>query len=151
NIPVVATNDVRFLNSEDFEAHEARVCIQDGYVLSDPRRPRLYTSQQYLRSAEEMQKLFSDIPEALQNTVEIAKRCNLELILNKTYLPHFPLPAGKTAESYLTEQANFGLAKRFQAQQKPITEQHKKRLQIELDVINPMGFASYYLIVADFI
>lgn len=148
NTPVVATNDVRFLNSNDFEAHETRVCIQDGFVLNDPKRPHLYNAQQYLRSNEEMQKLFADIPEALENSVEIAKRCNLELTLGKTSLPKFPIPTGMTAESYLTQQAEQGLKERIG---KGGNKEYLDRLKIELDVINPMGFAGYFLIVADFI
>ena len=86
-LPLVATNDVRFLSAHEFEAHEARVCIHDGYALADPRRPAHYTKEQYLRSAAEMQALFSDLPQALQNTVEISKRCTVKLDLGKNYLP----------------------------------------------------------------
>ncbi|NIT62365.1 MAG: PHP domain-containing protein, partial [Gammaproteobacteria bacterium] len=90
--PVVATNDVRFLNAEEFEAHEVRVCIHDGRALDDPRRVRAYSDQQYLRSPEEMAELFSDIPEALENTVEIARRCNVEINLGTYFLPEYPIP-----------------------------------------------------------
>ena len=90
DVPLVASNDVRFLVAEDFEAHEARVCIHDGRVLNDSRRPRQYTDQQYLRSAAEMVELFADLPEAIENSVEIAKRCSLELELGTSYLPIFP-------------------------------------------------------------
>ena len=93
-VPVVATNDVRFLDREDFEAHEVRVCIHEGRTLDDPRRPRIYSEEQYLRTPAEMVELFADCPEALENSVEIAKRCNLELELGKNYLPDFPVPAG---------------------------------------------------------
>ena len=92
--PVVATNNVQFLRREDFEAHEARVCIQEGRTLDDPRRPRRFTAEQYLKSPQEMAELFSDIPEAIENSIEIAKRCNLELTLGKNFLPDFPVPAG---------------------------------------------------------
>jgi len=162
NTPVVATNDVRFLNRDDFEAHEARVCIHGGYVLNDSRRPRPYSEQQYFRSAAEMQKLFADIPSALANSVEIAKRCNLELNLGKSYLPNFPIPTGMTTEEYLTEQAEAGLSQRFEknifpspalanAHSRKGREEYENRLKIELNVINSMGFAGYFLIVADFI
>lgn len=89
-MPVVATNDVRFINSEDFDAHEIRVAIHDGFTLDDPKRPRNYSPQQYMRSEEEMCELFSDIPEALENTVEIAKRCNVTVRLGEYFLPQFP-------------------------------------------------------------
>jgi DNA polymerase-3 subunit alpha len=94
--PVVATNDVRFLKRDDFEAHEARVCIHDGRTLDDPRRPRRYSEQQYLRSPQEMAELFADLPEALENSLEIARRCTVELTLGQNFLPDFPIPAGLT-------------------------------------------------------
>jgi DNA polymerase-3 subunit alpha len=158
DIPVVATNDVRFLKANEFEAHEARVCIHDGRTLDDPRRPKNYSDQQYLRSSEEMQTLFADIPEALANTVEIAKRCNLEIQLGKSFLPQFPIPEGETEDSYFCRVAQQGLEQRlkvlldesaddYQAKRK----EYEDRLQIELDVINNMGFPGYFLIVADFI
>jgi len=158
-LPLVATNDVRFLNEEDFSAHEARVCIHDGYTLADPRRTQLYSSKQYLRSADEMTVLFSDIPSALQNTVEIAKRCTVELDLGNNYLPNFPIPEGETVESYLSELSRKGLEERLEKLYPEETEEqlieirkpYDKRLQIELDVINNMGFPGYFLIVADFI
>src|SRR3990167_3637585 len=108
-IPVVATNDVRFALSEDFEAHEARVCIQSSRVLNDSKRPKNYSPQQYFKSAEEMQALFSDIPEALENTIEIAKRCTVTLKLGQAFLPQFPLPKEVGLEAYITEQAEKGL------------------------------------------
>jgi DNA polymerase-3 subunit alpha len=158
DIPVVATNDVRFLTPDDFEAHEARVCIHDGHVLNDSRRPHLYTDQQYLRTPEEMEALFADIPEALENTVEIAKRCNLEIALGKSFLPQFSTPNGASTDDYLAESARAGLELRlnilFDRQDADFHEKRRpydERLQREVDVINGMGFASYFLIVADFI
>jgi DNA polymerase-3 subunit alpha len=157
-VPVVATNDVHFISPDDFEAHEVRVCIHEGRTLDDPRRPRNYSEQQYLRSPEEMQVLFADIPEALANSVEIAKRCNIELTLGKNFLPEFPIPAGMTTEDYLATEASKGLAWRLSQildENAPdFTERcqvYQQRLQIELDVINSMGFPGYFLIVADFI
>lgn len=116
-IPVVATNDVRFLAADDFEAHEARVCIHDGFVLDDDRRPRHYSEQQYLRTEQEMMALFSDIPEALENTVEIAKRCCLELALGQSFLPNFPVPEGMTVDDFFREESRKGLKKRLYDQQ----------------------------------
>lgn len=156
--PVVATNGVRFLTKDDYDSHEARVCIHDGRTLDDPRRPRNYTAQQYLRSPEEMQQLFADIPEALENSIEIAKRCNVELKLGKSYLPDFPIPDGLTEEEYFRQQAKTGLEQRlaslydtsaaeFAMQRKPYDD----RLEVELDVIIQMGYLGYFLIVADFI
>ena len=155
-LPLVATNDVRFLHEEDYDAHEARVCIHDGYTLDDPRRHKNYSSQQYLRSAEEMEALFADLPQALQNTVEISKRCNVILDLGNNYLPNFPVPDGVSIETYLSHLAKEGLEGRLIkiAQGRSIAEMratYDARLHLELGVINSMGFAGYFLIVADFI
>ena len=156
--PVVATNDVHFLKSDEFDAHEVRVCIHDSRTLDDPRRPKRYSPQQYLRSPQEMADLFADIPEALANSVEIAKRCNLQLTLGKNFLPDFPIPEGLTEEQYFRQQAQAGLEKRlvflFDASAPDFAEKRKpydERLAIELDVIINMGFPGYFLIVADFI
>jgi len=111
--PVVATNDVRYLKADDFDAHEARVCIHDSRVLADPRRPKRYSGEQYLRTEEEMVELFSDVPEALENSVEIARRCNLRITLGESYLPDFPVPAEHTVDSYLREVAFEGLEQRL--------------------------------------
>ena len=158
DVPVVATNDVRFLKTDEFEAHETRVCIHDGRTLDDPRRPKNYSEQQYLRSSEEMQELFADIPEALANTVEIAKRCNLEIQLGKSFLPQFPIPEGETESSYFCRVSREGLELRLKVlldenaeNYAVLRKQYDDRLQVELDVINNMGFPGYFLIVADFI
>ncbi|MCU7920371.1 MAG: DNA polymerase III subunit alpha [Candidatus Thiodiazotropha sp. (ex Epidulcina cf. delphinae)] len=157
-VPVVATNDTHFLRPEDFDAHEIRVCIHEGRTLDDPRRPRNYSEQQYLRTPAEMEELFADIPEALENTVEIAKRCTIELTLGKNFLPDFPIPQGMTIDEFLAVESRKGLAWRlqriFDTQSADFVEQRKiydERLQLELDVINSMGFPGYFLIVADFI
>lgn len=157
DIPVVASNDVRFLKPEHFEAHEAKVCIHDGRQLDDPRRARNYSEHQYLRTEEEMIALFDDIPEAIENTVEIAKRCNLQLTLGEHYLPDFPVPEGMTIDEFFAAESFKGLEERLQVLFPEATAleanrlRYEERLQIELDVINSMGFPGYFLIVADFI
>jgi DNA polymerase III subunit alpha len=153
-LPVLASNDVRFLRQDDFEAHEARVCINQGRVLADLKRPRDYSNQQYLKSPEEMATLFADLPEALENTVELARRCNLELEFGKYYLPDFPVPEGHDLASYIRELSREGLQERLAAA--PLAadrsqEDYQARLERELDVIIEMGFPGYFLIVADFI
>ena len=157
-LPVVATNDVRFLKTDDFEAHEARVCIHDGRTLDDPRRPKNYSEQQYLRSPEVMVELFADIPEALENTVEIARRCNVELTLGKNFLPDFPIPEGLTEADYFRQESHQGLEARLgklfdrdASDFAQIRKSYDERLETELGVIIKMGFPGYFLIVADFI
>ncbi|MGP8033967.1 MAG: DNA polymerase III subunit alpha [Steroidobacteraceae bacterium] len=147
-LPVVATNDVRFLAADEFESHEARVCIHDGALLTDPTRVRRYTRQQYLRSPAEMSALFADLPEALANSVEIARRCSLTLSLGEARLPQYPVPAGISTEDFLRAQAARGLAARCPA---GAPAAYQERLTTELAVICQMGFAGYFLIVADFI
>lgn len=150
-LPLVATNDVRFLTAAEFDAHEARVCIHDGYTLADEKRPHIYSEAQYLRTPEEMWTLFSDLPQALLNTVEISKRCTLTLELGKNYLPNFPVPAGATVEGYLSHLAEEGLTQRLKRLAVVSRATYDARLNLELSVINAMGFAGYFLIVADFI
>lgn len=158
-IPLVATNEVCFLEKTDFEAHEARVCIHQGYVLDDDSRPKGYTAEQYLKTPEEMSALFQDIPEAISNTVEIAKRCNVSLSLGKNYLPTFPTRDGSSEAQYLQSLAREGLEKRLpvilsgiEGEEKSLKiKAYDERLDIELGVINQMGFPGYFLIVADFI
>jgi DNA polymerase III subunit alpha len=154
DLPVIASNEVRFLKQTDFEAHEARVCINQGRVLADPKRPRDYSEQQYLKSPVEMGELFADIPEALENTVELAKRCNLELTFGTYFLPDFPVPQGHDLASYIREISREGLKERLAVA--PLAAgytlaDYEARLERELDVIIKMGFPGYFLIVADFI
>jgi DNA polymerase-3 subunit alpha len=156
-VPVVATNDVRFLRREDYEAHEARVCIREGTRLADASRPRRYSDQQYLRSPEEMAKIFEDIPEALENSVELARRASLDLRLGRSWLPAYPVAAGRTVEQELADASAAGLERRL-AQLAAGTgrlagtpEHYRARLATELATICQMGFAGYFLIVADFI
>ena len=156
--PLVATNDVRFLKQDDFEAHETRVCIGEGRTLDDPRRPRNYSDQQYLKTPEEMAELFSDLPEALENTVEIARRCNIDVQLGTYFLPDFPTPNGMGIDDYLRHASYQGLEERLQVllpRDTPDYEAKRQvyvdRLEFELGTIIQMGFPGYFLIVADFI
>ena len=159
SLPVVATNDVRFMSPEDFEAHEVRTCIHDGYILIDQNRPKRYSEQQYLRSTDEMLELFADIPEALQNSVEIAKRCSLDLTLGTYFLPDFPIPDGMTMDEFFVQESHKGLDERLEflfGQETPDVQAKKRveyydRIKFELDIILQMGFPGYFLIVADFI
>src|SRR5207342_2894484 len=153
-IPLVASNDVRFLDAEGFEAHEARVCIASGRVLDDPKRPKEYSAEQYLKSSEEMAGLFADIPDAIDNAVALATRCNVTMKLGEYALPAFPVPSDHTIESWLRSSAREGLAERLE--KNPLApgksrEVYDARLETELDVIIKMGFPGYFLIVADFI
>ncbi|MFU8784024.1 DNA polymerase III subunit alpha [Aliidiomarina sp.] len=155
-LPVVATNAVVFLKEDDYEAHEIRVAIHDSYTLADPRRPKRYTQQQYLRTSEEMQALFADIPEAIENTIEIAQRCNVNVRLNEYFLPNFPT-GGLTEDEFLVEKSQEGLEERLQflfpdaEQRAKARVAYDERLAIELEVINNMGFPGYFLIVMEFI
>lgn len=155
-LPVVATNDVRFLSASDFEAHEIRVAIHDGDTLDDPKRPKKYSLQQYFRSESEMVELFSDIPESLINSVEIAKRCNVSIRLGEYFLPQFPT-GEMTTEDFLIHKAQQGLEERLQFLfpdpdiRQANRHKYDERLAIELDVINQMGFPGYFLIVMEFI
>ncbi|SMY38332.1 DNA polymerase III subunit alpha [Photobacterium andalusiense] len=156
DLPVVATNDVRLLRADQFDAHEIRVAIHDGYTMVDPNRPKLYSEQQYLRSEDEMCELFADIPEALQNSVEIAKRCNVTVRLGEYFLPNFPT-GDMSIEDFLIVKSKQGLEERLaflfpdpevRAQRRP---EYDERLDIELKVVNQMGFPGYFLIVMEFI
>jgi DNA polymerase-3 subunit alpha len=154
DLPVVASNDVRFLEQADFQAHEARVCIHEGRLLSDRRRERRYAEEQYLKSPEEMQALFADLPEALENAYHLAMRCNLEMQFGTYYLPHFPTPRGQGIEDYLREVSVAGLRDRLArlGGEPPFPVQdYVDRLELELGVIGQMGFPGYFLIVWDFI
>jgi len=152
-LPVVATHPVQFLEPEDFKAHEARVCIAQGYVLGDQRRPKLFTAEQYFKRRAEMVKLFADLPQALDNSVEIARRCNLEIELGKSRLPAFPTPPGVSVDQYLENAAEAGLARRLEqlGLKGDAAARYRERLAFEIRTIVQMGFAGYFLIVADFI
>ncbi|MDO8894183.1 DNA polymerase III subunit alpha [Nitrosomonas sp.] len=157
NLPVVATQSIQFLNAEDYRAHEARVCIAEGHTLDDKRRPRNFTEQQYFKTQAEIAQLFADIPSALANSIEIAKRCNLVLELGINRLPLFPTPNNESLEQYLRDQAATGLIQRMASLFPDATVRNDKmlkyqsRLEFEVNTIIQMGFAGYFLIVADFI
>ena len=160
NIGVVALNDVHFIRTEDYEAHEARVCIADGYVLGDSKRPKNYTPEQYFKTSAEMIELFSDIPSAIENTIQIAKRCTVSLRLGFNDLPDYPIPEGHTIETYFEHLSEVGLEERLDVlyplekrdeDWAEIRQPYDQRLKYELDIINKMGFPGYFLIVMDFI
>ena len=153
-IPVVATHPIQFMQEEDFRAHETKTCIAEGYVLADSRRPKTFSSNQFFKNSEAMQALFKDIPSALENSVEIAKRCNFSFHLGETYLPNFPIPDGMQIDQFLKVEAEKGLKLRLENITKTENFDEKvyaDRLNFEVDVINQMGYAGYFLIVADFI
>ena len=152
SIPVVATNQVRFLSKEDFEAHETRVCIQSGHVLGDQRRQRFFQDSQYFKSIEEMNDLFKDMPEALTNTYEISKKCNLEVKTDIYVLPDFNTPTESSEADYLKELTKKGITKKLKVNgYSEIPDLYKERLDFELKVILEMGYEGYFLIVADFV
>src|SRR5690606_16801633 len=157
DLPVVPTHPVQFLQPDDYRAHEARVCIATGEQLANPRRVRRFTPDQYLLSTEEMTQRFADVPSALTNAVEIAKRCNLTLTLGKPQLPNFPTPDGVTLDDYLVQLSRAGLEERMrqlfpdEAERAKHYPQYSERLDWECKTIINMGFPGYFLIVADFI
>ena len=157
NLPSVATHPIQFVSADDFKAHEARVCIAEGLMLGDPRRPKPFTAEQYFKTPDEMAALFADLPEALANSVEIAKRCNLTLELGKSKLPDFPTPEGMSLDDYMRQRSFDGLHERLahlypdaavRAEKLP---DYTARLEFELETIIQMGFPGYFLIVSDFI
>ncbi|MGE8375011.1 MAG: DNA polymerase III subunit alpha, partial [Diaphorobacter nitroreducens] len=156
-LPVVATHPVQFATPDDYEAHEARVCIAEGEILANPRRVRRFTREQYFKSSSEMEALFADVPSALANTVEVAKRCNVSLVLGKPQLPNFPIPGGMTMEQYFRHASHEGLEERLlhlypdTAERDRQRPRYQERLEFELGTILKMGFPGYFLIVGDFI
>ncbi len=156
-LPVVATHPIQFQTEDEYEAHEARVCIAEGEILANPRRVRRFTREQYFQSTAQMQRRFADLPSALENTVEIAKRCNLTLVLGKPRLPDFPTPNGMPIEEYFRYASHEGLKERLQhlypneAERERQRPRYEERLEFELGTILKMGFPGYFLIVGDFI
>ncbi|MEW6706735.1 MAG: DNA polymerase III subunit alpha [Pseudomonadota bacterium] len=156
-LPVVATHPVQFLAPDDFDAHEARVCIANGETLADPRRVKRFTREQYFKTQAQMAELFADVPSALANTVEIARRCNLTLVLGKPRLPDFPTPDGMPIEEFFRQASFEGLEERLQLLYPDAAEREKQRpryverLEFEIGTILKMGFPGYFLIVSDFI
>lgn len=155
SIPLVATNDCHYLNREDAEAHDALVCIQTGKTIDDRERMKFATDQFYFRSPEDMINLFKDCPEAIENTIYIAERCNLSLPLNDIYLPHFELDNHESLDDRLKELARKGLdllmPKISAGSNSHSVVSYHERLEAELRIIKSMGFAGYFLIVADFV
>ena len=157
DLPVVATHPVQFMQRSDFTAHEARVCIAEGELLGNPRRTKKFSEEQYFLTQEEMEKRFADLPAAIANSVEIAKRCNLSLVLGQPRLPDFPIPPGITLEDYLLQQSEVGLKRHMERNFPDVEEREKEmaryqeRLVFEVKTIAQMGFPGYFLIVADFI
>lgn len=157
DVPVVATHPVQFLEPQDFEAHEVRCCIAGGFTITDPRRDKSYTREQYLKSEEQMCELFKDVPSALANSVIIAKRCNLDGVLSKPQLPLFPTPDGMSLDDYMDHLSREGLEKRlaFLYDDEKVRDakrpEYVERLDYELGIIKKMQFPGYFLIVQDFI
>jgi len=156
-LPVVATHPIQFLTPDEFVAHEARTCIAEGEILANPRRAKRFSQQQCFRTQAEMVELFADMPAALQNSIEIGKRCNLQLELGKPKLPLFPTPDGLSLDDFLVLQAKEGLEQRLlqlfpdDAKRAAERARYEERLKFETDTIIKMGFPGYFLIVADFI
>lgn len=157
NLPVVATHPIQFFGPDDYEAHEARVCIAEGEILGNAKRVRRFTREQYFKTAQQMQELFADIPSAIANTVEIARRCSLTLVLGKPQLPRFPVPEGMTEEEFFRQESYEGLDERLRhlypdpARREAERLRYVERLEFELNTILKMGFPGYFLIVGDFI
>jgi DNA polymerase III subunit alpha len=156
-LPAVATHPIQFVSPDDFKAHEARVCIAEGMMLGDPRRPKPFTAEQYFMTPDEMIERFADLPEALANSVEITKRCNLTLELGKSKLPDFPTPDGMSLDDYMRQRSHAGLQERMvhlypdEAERAARMSEYVERLEFELGTIIQMGFPGYFLIVSDFI
>ncbi|WP_315124014.1 DNA polymerase III subunit alpha [Comamonas antarctica] len=157
NLPVVATHPIQFATADDYEAHEARVCIAEGEILGNPKRVRRFTREQHFKTQAEMQALFADLPSALENSVEIARRCSLTLVLGQPQLPNFPVPEGMTMESFFRQESFDGLEVRLAllypdvARRDAERPRYVQRLEFELATILKMGFPGYFLIVGDFI
>jgi len=157
NLPVVATHPVQFTKPDDYEAHEARVCISEGEILGNQRRIRKFTREQYFKSSAQMLELFVDIPSAVANTLEIAKRCNVSLVLGKPQLPDYPTPNGMAIDEYFRFSSYEGLKERLAhlypdaAKREVERSRYEERLEFEINTILKMGFPGYFLIVGDFI
>ena len=157
NLPVVATHPVQFTHPDDYEAHEARVCISEGEILGNQRRVRKFTREQYFKSSAQMLELFADIPSAVTNTLEIAKRCNVSLVLGKPQLPDYPTPNGMAIDEYFRFASHEGLKDRLlhlypdEAKREAERPRYEERLEFEIHTILKMGFPGYFLIVGDFI
>ena len=157
SLPVVATHPVQFVEADDYEAHEARVCVAEGETLANPKRVKRFSREQYFKTQEQMAALFADLPVALANTLAVARRCNLQLRLGKPRLPDFPTPGGVPIEAHFREASFAGLERRLAklypdaAERDGQRPRYAERLEFEIATIVKMGFPGYFLIVADFI
>ena len=145
-LPLLATNDLHYTNHEDAASHEALLCVQSGSTLADPKRFKFENNEFYLKSAKEMRKLFSDIPEACDNTLLIAERCNITMRENENLLPQYSVPKGETEDSWLRKESNIGLLEKLDGKVEP---KYQERLDYELEVMIKMGFPGYFLVVSD--
>ncbi|GGH56533.1 DNA-directed DNA polymerase [Rothia aerolata] len=148
NLPLVATNDLHYTRYEDHKAHAALLCVQSGSTMQDPKRFKFDAEDFYLKSPEEMRHLFRDYPEACDNTLEIAERCNVEFNMNANYMPDFPTPEGENEESWFVKEVERGLHYRFP---NGVPDKVRKQAEYEVGIITQMGFPGYFLVVADFI
>lgn len=147
SLPLIASNDVHYLRQEDADPHEVLLCIQTGLTMNNPKRMKYGPPNFYLRSPEEMQRLFAEWPEALSNTLQIADRCNFQFDFTKTHLPHYEVPPGETYESYLEKLCRERIPEKYPVQ----TQELEDRLVYELDIIQTKGYSAYFLIVQDFV
>ena len=145
-LPLLATNDLHYTHHEDAASHEALLCVQSGSTLADPKRFKFENNEFYLKSAQEMRKLFSDIPEACDNTLLIAERCNITMRENENLLPQYSVPKGETEDSWLRKESNIGLLEKLEGKVEP---KYQERLDYELEVMIKMGFPGYFLVVSD--
>ena len=150
-LPLVATNDLHYVQAEDAKAHDALLCIQTGSKLSEPKRFKFDSQEFYVKTAAQMRAIFSDVPEACDNTLLIAERCNVKFTEGQDLLPRFPAPEGMTQDDLLKLDVKAGLEARFADLGKPVPAEYFERMEYELSVVKNMGFPGYFLVVADLV